>query len=301
MTENFSNKSSSRAGRFKKKLVSQDELNAEAPLIRAKLTPFQEMLQAGKISEAQFVACYIIVFLSHRNPGSWPGARKSKTKMEGIPFRNLPFQFETNVLKRLQEFETLEEIFANFALKSTPASVNRAILSWIEGHYGLELMFRIPTPAEVLQQQKKGRRCVTCIMDKRLSTYILGERDALSFTLHDLIHADHFYYHNNCYEGQLGFYGLLDKTFEYFDLSKEEFANEFEYLIADMNAYAIHLMKCLKAAMVHYFSEEYFNEWPKDLNPPLALKSLNSESYIPEIMDQEILNWLSHFKEKISN
>ncbi len=298
MTENFYNKSSSRAGRFKKKLVSQDELNTEAPLVGAKLTPFYKLLQDGKINEAQFVACYIIVFLAHRNPGSWPGAKKSVLRINGIPFRNLPFHFESNVLKRLQEFETIEEIFANFAFKSTPASVNRAILSWISGSYGLELMFRIPTPGEVLQQQKQGRRCVTCIMDKRLSTYILGERDALSFTMHDLIHADHFYHHNNCYEGQLGFYGLLDKTLDYFDLSRKEFADEFEYLIADMNAYAIHLLKCLKSAMVHYFSENYFNEWPKDLNPPLALQLLNNEGYIPEVMDQEILNWLNQFRHK---
>ena len=298
MTENFCNKSSSRAGRFKKKLVSQDELNAEAPLISVKLTPFHDLLQAGKINEAQFVACYIIVFLAHRNPGSWPGAKKSNLKVAGIPFRLLPFEFEPNVIKRLQEFDTLEELFTNFAFKSTPASVNRAILSWISGSYGLELMFRIPTPQEVLQQQKQGRRCVTCILDKRLSTYILGERDALSFTMHDLIHADHFYHHNNCYEGQLGFYGLLDRTINYFDLTKTEFSHEFEYLIADMNAYAIHLMKCLKSAMVHYFSEDYFNEWPKELNPPLALKLLNSDDYQPEVMDQEILSWLNQFRHK---
>lgn len=296
MTENFYNKSSSRAGRFKKKLVSRDELNIEAPLVGAKLTLFFDLLQKGVINEAQFAACYIIVFLAHRNPGSWPGARKSALKIKGMSLRSLPFEFEPNVIKRLQGFETVEEIFANFALKSTPASVNRAVLGWMNGSYGLELMFRIPTPAEVLQQQKQGRRCVTCILDKRLSTYILGQRDALSFTMHDLIHADHFYHHNNCYEGQLGFYGLLDRTFKYFDLTQQEFANEFEYLIADMNAYAIHLMKCLKSAMVHYFSEEYFNEWPQDLNPPLALKHLNQDTYVPDVMDQEILSWLDQFR-----
>lgn len=296
MTDNSSNKSSSRAGRFKKKLVTETELLNEAPQLMAKVAPFHELFKSGKINETQFTASYLILFLSHRFPGTWPGSKKPFTKVSGIPWRELPFQFEPNVLKRLDHIETLEEIFANFALKSTPMTVNRAILEWGQGRYGLELMFRIPSPSEVLNQQKKGRRCVTCILDKRMASYILGERDALSFTMHDLIHADHFYFHNECYQGQLGFYGLLDKTFAYFDLSHEEFAREFEYVIADMNAYAIHLLKCLKSAMVHYFSEDYFRNWPKELNPPKALYVLNTNDYDPVTMDLEILNWLDQFR-----
>lgn len=262
----------------------------------AKVAPFHELFKLGKLNEIQFTASYLILILSHRCPGTWPGSKKPFTKVPGIPWRELPFQFEPNVLKRLDHIETLEEIFANFALKSTPMTVNRAILEWGYGNYGLELMFRIPSPSEVLNQQKKGRRCVTCILDKRLASYILGERDALSFTMHDLIHADHFYFHNECYQGQLGFYGLLAKTFAYFDLSQEEFAREFEYVIADMNAYAIHLLKCLKSAMVHYFSEDYFRNWPKELNPPKALYALNTSDYDAVTMDQEILNWLDQFR-----
>ena len=72
-------------------------------------------------------------------------------------------------------------------------------------------MFRIPRPEEVLNQQKQGRRCVTVILDpEKAKKFILGERDALGFTMHDLIHADHFYHNNQCYQGQLGFYGFLD-------------------------------------------------------------------------------------------
>lgn len=298
MTELSANKSSSRAGRFKKKLVSNEELLLEAPVMQKKIAAFYDLFKSGILNETQFVASYIILFLSHRYPGHWPGAKTGSQKIAGIPWRDLPFQFEPNVQKRLEQIQNLEEIFANFALKSTPKSVNRAILEWAQGNYGLELMFRIPTPAEVLKQQKQGRRCVTCITDKRLGHYILGERDALSFTMHDLIHADHFYAHNECYQGQLGFYGLLDKTIDYFDLSHPEFAHEFEYLIADMNAYAIHLLKCLKSAMVHYFSEDYFNNWPVDLNPPPCLFALNTKDYQPVTMDGEILKWLEQFRQR---
>ena len=285
-------KSSSRAGRFKKKLVSSDELLVEGPIIEAKVAPFQNLLSA-----ADFCAAYLIIYLSHRFPGSWLGAKKEFVPTPGVKWRDLPFNFEPNIMKRLEGVETLQEIFASFALKSTPLTVNRAILEWSAGRYGLELMFRIPYPHEVLKQQKMGRRCVTTLVDKRISQYILGERDAMSFTMHDLIHADHFYYHNECYEGQLGFYGLLDSTISYFDLSNEKFASEFEYLIADMNAYAIHLLKCLKSAMVHYFSEDYFLGWARPLNPPAGLLLLNTPEYVGEVMDAEILQWLAQYRQ----
>lgn len=264
--------------------------------MRARIAPFYELFTSGKITEAEFTASYIILYLSHRFPGTWAGSSKEFISVPGISWRDLPFEFESNILKRLERTQTLMDIFAGFALKSTPLAVNRAILEWNNGNYGLELMFRIPRPHEVLQQQKVGRRCVTTLIDERIGRYILGERDALSFTMHDLIHADHFYFHNECYEGQLGFYGLLDKTIDYFDLSNEKFANEFEYVISDMNAYAIHLMKCLKSAILHYFDEDYFRGWLRGLEAPDAMYLLNSSEYVPETMDREILGWLSRYK-----
>jgi hypothetical protein len=287
-------KSSSRAGRFRKKLVSEPELLLEATIVRTKLAPFHELFLTGSLTAAEFCGCYCMVFLSHRFPGTWLGSKRGREEIPGIYLRDLPFHFEPNIQARLPK--TLMEVFTNFALKSTPLSVNRAILEWNRKKYGLELMFRIPLPHEVLQQQKVGRRCVTTILDERMNSYILGERDALSFTMHDLIHADHFYHDNLCYEGQLGFYGLLDKTIGYFDLTHKEFASEFEYVIADMNAYPIHLMKCLKSAIIHYFNEKTFLHWLIGLNAPRAVYTLNTKSYSAQEMDQEILDWLKTFR-----
>jgi len=287
MTLDLPIKSSSRAGRFKKKLVSEDELLTEAPLIVAKLAPFLSL----NLSQSEFTACYILVYLSHRFPGSWLGSLTGKQKIAGSAWHTLPFNFEPNIIRRLGD-QSLMEIFANYALKSTPLAVNRAILEWSYSRYKLEHMFRIPSAREVLSQQKIGHRCVTTIVDHRVNKYILGERDALSFTMHDLIHADHFYFHNDCYQGQLGVYGLLAGSIEYFDLSNEKFAAEFEYIIADMNAYAIHLLKCLKSAMVHYFNIDYWNGWCELVSAPAELHKLNTSEYVPTDMDAVILRWL---------
>ncbi len=267
-------------------------------------------LARNLISPAEFTAIYLLTVLAHRLPGTWLGAKRSQVLTThhnlNYPITNLKIAFEPNIQKRLASFTTLGELFQNFAFKSTPLTVNRSILNWSTGLYGLELMFRIPKPAEVLDQQKRGRRCVTVILDsEKAKKFILGERDALGFTMHDLIHADHFYHNNQCYQGQLGFYGFLDYCMSqnHFDehLKTEAFEAEFEYLISDMNAYAIHLMKCFKSALMHYHArpETFFPNWlthfklaEKELD---AFNSLNTEAY-DGTKDIILLNFLEGWR-----
>ncbi|MES2526106.1 MAG: hypothetical protein V4598_03440 [Bdellovibrionota bacterium] len=264
-------KSSSRAGRFKKKLVSHDELQLESPKIVAALAPILELHRQKSITDAELAGLYVILYLSTRSPGTWLGAKRPDLNLRHdmqFPVKNIPLTFEENIKKRLPE--TLGELFNQFALKSTPESVNRSLLSWSAGTYPLILMFHIPQPAEVLDQQKIGKRCVT-VMTKGLDKFILGERDPLSFTMHDLIHADHFYHDNHCFEGQISLYWFLDHCMKEGLFSElmdnEDFKWELEYLISDMNAYAIHSLKCLKAALIHYHPDKdiYFERWVNKL------------------------------------
>lgn len=254
------------------------------------MAPFMELFHQQKISSSEIVTVYLFVVLSHRYPGQWLGSkcRTLSSRHElNYPLDNLLHLFEENIQRRLKEFKTLGDVLTNFALKSTPQSVNRSLTEWSSGHYGLVLMLRIPTPSEVLQQQCQGKRCVTLFTQERITKrYILGERDALGFTLHDLIHADHFYHDNECFQGQVDFYKLMNTSLcrgsfkEHFE--SEEFVREFEYLIADMNAYPIHLLKCFKAAMTHYHpaGEEIYKSWvnsvTEDQKTQEALNAINT-------------------------
>jgi hypothetical protein len=292
-------KSSSRAGRFKKKLVSEAQLLTEAPLIEAKMAPFHELHTRQIISDCELTALFIINVLAIRYPGNWLGSKRNPlavTHSLHIPIKD--FVFEPNINRRL-DGPTLGDIFNQFALKSTPETVNRSLLSWSTGAYPLELMFRVPSPLEVLEQQKRGRRCVTVLTEaKKTKNYIMSERDTLSFTMHDLIHADHFYHNNECHQGQLALYGFLDHCIDDFTelLQNPSFLAEFEYLIADMNAYAIHSLKCLKAAIIHYGSTEQFIHWVEKFEIKDELLLLNSPSYIPEKSDAKILHWLAQYR-----
>jgi hypothetical protein len=315
MSPNIPMKNSARSGRFKKKLVPPESLRKEAEEIESKFLPILHAHESKSISDAEFCALYILTILNYRFPHHWLGAKRSPIQSEhNLPFpisnlENLGFEFTENIQKRLSQIKTLGDIFNNYSLKSTPQAVNRALLQWSTGLYGLVLMFRIPSAAEVLNQQKHAKRCVTVLWEKkRTENYILGERDALSFTMHDLIHADHFFFHNECFEGQLGFYGLLDFCMKRGDfnelMSNDKFYGEFEYLISDMNAYAIHLMKCLKSALIFYHAEKdlFFNKWIRklELNSAelSAIENLNS----PHHKDEDhkiILELLARFKAQI--
>lgn len=306
-------KSSSRAGRFKKKLVSEDKLISEAPLLEARLAPVLLLFHAKSISQAEFTTLSLIATLSLRSPGKWLGARAPTLQLEhNLPFllKDIPWKLEDNVLKRLDSFSNLGDVLNHFALKSTPLAVNRALLHWSTNRYSLDLAFNIPSPVEVLKLQKHGRRCVTVLTkSENLKKYVLGERDSLSFTMHDLIHADHFYHDNTCFQGQLAFYGLLDYCSDQnhfpVQMQNPKFLAEFDYLISDMNAYAIHLMKCLKSALIfhHPEGEVFFEEWTRKIakhEPEIrALLLLNQKSYVPEEQDHIILAMLENYKSAV--
>lgn len=291
-------KSSSRAGRFKKKLVEEAQLRSEAPHIEARMAPFHDLHSRQKITDYELAALFVIQVLAIRDPRKWLGAKRSPLNLHhSLNLSFADFDFESNIKKRLQGL-ALGDVFNNFALKSTPEAVNRALLCWSGGSYPLELMFRIPSALEVLEQQKNGRRCVTVLSSAtRAGKYIMGERDTLSFTMHDLIHADHFYHHNECYNGQLALYGFLDYCKDDFTelLKNPEFEREFEYLIADMNAYAIHSLKCLKAAIIYYGSVDLFHQWANKFEIKEHLLALNSPGYFPEERDHLILKWMERF------
>ncbi len=300
-------KSSSRAGRFKKKLATEKELLIEAPLIEAKMAPVLDLFHKNRLSHSELTTIYLLFILIHRYPKLWLGSKRPCMNIHhkmNYSLSDLHIVWQPNIQKRLEGIHNLGELLNHFALKSTPETVSRSLLNWSNGSYGLELMFRIPSSLEVLAQQKMARRCVTVLTNiEKTNSYVLGERDPLSFTMHDLIHADHFYFHPECFEGQLDFYWFIDACMKDGDfdehLKVSKFSSELDYLISDMNAYAVHLFKCLKAALVFHHAEgvKYFVNWAQkitsDSQERQALIALNSKTYIPEIQDAFILNLIS--------
>lgn len=143
-------------------------------------------------------------------------------------------------------------------LRAIPWSCNRALLRWWSGEYPLQLMARIPSPAEVLDLQIEGFRCVTLVQESaQLQSILEGDRDAFSFMIHDLIHADHFFQNKDLRQGQIRFYQKMKVIYSQGQikdlLQDEQFKKDFEYLISDMNAHPLHLKQTFYAQTLNAF------------------------------------------------
>ncbi len=219
-----------RQGRYKKNLLSPNDCPAFAARMEPLALRLQQRHAAQEISDPELVAQFVLSAMQLIKPGNWCGSRLQP----GTPKDAL-------------------ETFDYFVLRGLPLSVNRSLQGWKTGTYPLRLFFGVPSIDQVLTLQSQGIRCVTVLLKRHeLSSYVLQERDAVSFTLHDLIHADHFFRDPRQARVQVGFSRWLSELWLHQSIRDHlerspAFARQFEYACADMNSHGAHLVKYLKA------------------------------------------------------
>jgi hypothetical protein len=100
---------------------------------------------------------------------------------------------------------------------------------------------------QMLEAQKLGKRYVSFLYPKWPLEKRVGERSVISFFLHDMIHADHFFADQSLYEGQVSFYQELSlhhqSLKETFD---PKWRQDWNYLIADMNGHPTYLRQVMQ-------------------------------------------------------
>jgi hypothetical protein len=228
-----------RTGRYKKNILSPEQCPAFALAMRPLAQSLHQQWITKSISAPDLVAQFLFSGLQHLRPTTWKGSRLKP----GLPTTAL---------------ETLEV----FSLRGIPLSAQKALVQWSRGLYPLKLFLGVPTTEEVLSLQNSGIRCVTVVLDEEsLSQYVLNERDPLSFTLHDLIHADHFFHDPRQTRVQIGFSRWLTEMWKEPELRNilnrsPEFLAQFEYACADMNSHGAHLVKYLKAVFCQNQAED---------------------------------------------
>ncbi len=136
------------------------------------------------------------------------------------------------------------------------------------------------------------------LKETEIDHYILGERDHLSFIMHDLIHADHFFHDNQMGKGQVGFYRQMRswikaQHFHQLLLENADFKSSFEYLISDMNAHCVHLWKGFKS-ITQKNAPDLWQKLVEDLaNEPIKniLFKLNTPDFDPLNEALELSDW----------
>lgn len=275
-------KKPSRQGRYRKVLMAPEQIAPIAQNLAGLFQDLDGLRRQGRLSDAEFLGYGLLALLACRQSQAFQTdssrGRKQKEKQAAMPadltsapssppadagFRMHHFWelLQIHALpiaanaKSLSQNLSLLDFLACIRLRGIPDSARMALLAWLEGLYPLTLTFHIPSGEEVFTLQKRGGRCVTFFIEAHELTALHHERDILSFTVHDLMHAHEFYANAQRATQQIGFYHWLDGIRHHAGLQKfmaesPAFAAMWDYVLSDMNSYCGHLLKTLHAAFL---------------------------------------------------
>jgi hypothetical protein len=254
-----------RVGRFRHHLLDQTFVDSlEFTKVEEALRHFHQLWCDKKLQDWEWVALYIFIFSAFRRPADFLGGPHEEKNWASPPASLLVNQDLLTYFadaekfpwcKRLPPQQSFFSFFCQRSLRSIPLAVTKSLWAWSLGNYPLILREDIPASAEVLEMQTRGRRCVSVLMKpKELRSFVEG-RDALAFTVHDLIHADHFFRDPAQAQAQIQFSRRLLKLGQRTEVQKFvaqdlEFRDQWNYLISDMNSVPLHLFKTLKAMLL---------------------------------------------------
>lgn len=216
---------------------------------------------------------WVIACSCLRRPQNWyAGLNKQLTSQfveTPISISKLFSQIQIDWPRKLDPHISLNQFCQTVRISPLPEAAMNALYHFYSGQYPLEILCYEPDPLELLQFQIQGKRILTFNPNFReWPTLKYGERDPLSFWLHDLIHAEHFFSDPQNRQGQVGFYRFIHEILSHKILDaillNDEFNKSFCYLISDMNSHPIHLIKTLKALLdIHASSKVSSAIWDR--------------------------------------
>ena len=237
------------------------DLESEASKIEPILSACSALYKNGHLNASDFAGIFILTYAGLRRPKSWSNGRfknsLSSSYHHDVAFINhLPLSTELssipgllNILDReyvakrmkcgINETDdskrfsniTVLCIFDNLQLskikKNVDNYVNRCLVCWAYHRRPCRLMFRIPTPLEVLQQQAEGSRVITMFLTKEqlgkrhvsMLYYMEGIqnhfKDSFEFLLHDMKHMENFI-DSDTHNEQVGFFKCMLRLSKYY-------------------------------------------------------------------------------------
>jgi hypothetical protein len=144
-------------------------------------------------------------------------------------------------LKKCENLKTAQDVSIFLKLNRIPRLSQRAqisLLKWINADWPIILSSKIPSPGEMLAVQAQGKRVVSWLPG--IKGPILDKEDNWEFMLHDLMHAERFFYSPSLYRQQVGFFRWLKEQ------SLEISGAQWDYLRSDMNTHPLHALQFLK-------------------------------------------------------
>ncbi len=303
-------KTSSRKGRYRKQLVVAGFFEKFANSFSLVFNELWKFKEEKHLNEGEFVGYGLMTMLACRRKDAFQKftpQKQNEIKIDRKKSFGMADFFE--VLKKHdisldESFESfyremsLEECLSSVRFRGIPDSARLSLLQWVRNDYPLQLLGYIPNVDEVFAMQLLGKRCVTFFMQADELLLDHHGRDALSFVVHDLIHAHEFYENRQRTKQQIGFYLWLQSissidALQYLIHSSKEFKEYWDYLRSDMNSYCGHLLKTLEATLtIHSKEIDPDFHWGKliDLSDlPLSDKNLFKKINTKDWSDEDFI------------
>lgn len=270
--------------RFRRVFCDQDFYTRHQDYFLLWKTRFQSL------SNVEKTQAWVVALACLRRPKDWFGGKRQNVFLDSTTKYQHPLNlrqlFEGTpvcIPPKLNLELNLIDFINICKIKAFPESCNRSLCFIANERYPLIITKKIPTPQELLQLQINGKRIITINEDHNSwPNNLYSGRDFLGFVLHDLIHADHFFYNPQHRDGQLGFFKFIQNMLSDEGLTlllqAEPFKTGFEYIISDMNSHPVHLFQTLKALLVteiknDSLAKRYWTLWisKSKLSPTEAL------------------------------
>jgi hypothetical protein len=238
---------------YRKTLFASEEQRVEAAqALEAQVSELWQQLDSGRISPQRFCSAQIYQAIRHCQSGRPLGG--------GLPHRENHSEDMAKGDRSLQDSICFSWPRTH-TLKAVPWAVNRSLLRWESFPQQLILFDRILNLEEILDLQCEGKRCVSFFRGiQNLEAVIADGRDAWSFMIHDLIHADHFFSDETLALGQIEFYRWLRDLISQGQIcqliAEPEFFRALAYIVSDMNAHPQHLLQTLVAETLNYLKRQ---------------------------------------------
>lgn len=271
-----------------------------------------ESLLQSNIKETDLASLYLFKLSHfHHDPIWWGGTQSDQKQIDQKKNQVISLSllsarekhlFPYLIPKSLSPQTSLFTLLNEIKVKKVPIKAQLALRDWYLYPERLQLFFRIPSPYEILVLQSQGRRCLTIFpKEEDLKRTFEHNRNSWDFFLHDLEHADRFFSQDRIYHPQIGLCRCLLLSYEKLLqlIPHQDYQKRLDYLISDMNTHVVHMLKYLKATVLHgflflenktpheklspqgraqyeAFLRSLFNDWTNNEKILLALTKVNS-------------------------
>ena len=226
---------------------------------RCFLLRFLENINTFDLCPEELVGRYVILSLGvTHGPNLIAGARADISRGNEIGelavlLGELGLTLNSSQVRKTSGLADVRALFKSYHLRGLRGDTQDGLVGWFDGRYPLILRHDIPTPAEMLALQCRGKRYVTWLNRPEQQCLAYGRHlHAGAFLLHDFEHASKFFADETLHRGQVRFFQALAAILPTLARWEREprFTRDLNYLKSDMNSHPVHLLKYLKAIIL---------------------------------------------------